>query len=121
MAKICKCGNITVEKQIKLERNINERRIIFKNVPVSVCPNCNEQYLSAKTLKQMDRLLSKNLDANEINFESDPKEVYLLMVMKKMQEQNVILPGRSSDMPTTVSDVVFVLDRLELLKQEQMV
>lgn len=119
MVKICRCGSSTVEKKIKIERTISDRRITFKNVPVSVCPNCNEQYLSAKALKEMDRLLEKNREASEISFEIDPKEQNMVIIIKKMLEQNVIPVGHSLDMPATISDVVFALDRLTSLRFEQ--
>lgn len=119
MVKICKCGSVASTKRIKIERNVADRNVIFHNVPVSVCPSCNEQYLSAKALKQMDRLLTKYKNNTEINFDLDPKEKRLIDILKIMEEQNLVLPKKASDKPISLSDISFIINRLNDLKGSQ--
>lgn len=120
MTKICRCGSAAIDKKISIDRNIAGRHIIFKNVPVSVCPNCNEQYLAAKTLKQMDRLLSKKKVASEIDFETDPKEQHLIHAFEIMQKRTIFSPRATSDMPISLSELYLVAGRLEELKREDL-
>lgn len=119
MAKLCRCGGVASDKKIKMERTVGGRRIVFTNVPVSVCPNCNEQYISAKVLKKMDRLLGKHEKAIEINFESDPKDEYFVGVLKIAHEHKFIHNKEMVDMPTSITDVIFAIDKLKKLREEQ--
>lgn len=118
MTKICRCGGATEDKNINIERNLAGHHIVFKNVPVSVCPNCNEQYLAAKILKQMDRLYAKNQKALEINFVSDPKEQCLINAYEIMRNKSIFSPGKTADMTLSFSDLFLVANRLDELRCE---
>lgn len=51
------CGGILVEKTITHEERHNSQLYIFENVKALVCSQCGEEYLSAETLKEMDRIV----------------------------------------------------------------
>lgn len=111
-------GNLS--KNIKIERNIGGRRITFHNVPVTICQNCNEQYLSSKVLKQMDRLLTKNSESDQINYSIDPVEQKLYQILKNLEERDIIPPRNKVDMPISVSDIYYAMDRISKLREEQL-
>lgn len=46
-----------VEKTITHEERHNSRLYIFENVKALVCGQCGEEYLSAETLEEMDRVV----------------------------------------------------------------
>lgn len=119
MPKKCHCGVATTEKRINVERNILGKRIAFNNVPVSVCPNCSEQYISAKVVKQMDQLLAKNPEAREIDFKSDPSEQWIRDVLILAQQSNLISGTHGMDMPASRFDIYMALDRLVELRNDQ--
>jgi len=119
MAKTCRCGGTASIKTVKIKRNIGGRHIVFNNVPVSVCQNCNEQYLSAKVLKQMDRLLMKNPESDEIDYGLDVIEQRFYEVIKKLEKHDIVPPRDKVDMPIGISDVYFAMDRMSKLREEQ--
>jgi len=51
------CGGTLVEKTITHEERHNNRLYIFENVKALVCGQCGEEYLSAETLEEMDRVV----------------------------------------------------------------
>lgn len=51
------CGGALVEKTITHEERHNGRLYIFENVKALVCGQCGEEYLSAETLEEMDRVV----------------------------------------------------------------
>lgn len=118
MTKICRCGSVALDRKINIERNIAGRHIVFKNVPVLVCPNCNEQYLAAKILKQMDRLISKENAAYEVDFETDPKEQCLIRAFENLRKRTVFSPWATSDMPISLSELYIITGKLEELRRE---
>ena len=46
----------TIEETIQTE----ETTYVFTNVPAKVCPNCNENYLSTSTMRQLSCLIKVN-------------------------------------------------------------
>lgn len=119
MAKICRCGGATVNKRVTIDRNVHGRRVTIKGVPASVCPGCNERYFSAKTIKHMDRLIAINKESKEINFDLDTKDQCLASIFISMQKSNLISRNVTVDMPATLPDVIYVMDRIAELRHEQ--
>lgn len=118
MTKICRCGGATIDRKITIERNIAGHHVVFKNVPVSVCSNCNEQFLAARILKKMDRLHEKNKEDLEIDFESDPKEQSLKNAYEIMLKKSIFSYTQTSDKPLSLSDLFLVTNRLDELRRE---
>jgi YgiT-type zinc finger domain-containing protein len=51
------CAGILIEKIITHEERHNNRFYIFENVKALVCSQCGEEYISAKTLEEMDQIV----------------------------------------------------------------
>jgi len=111
MARICRCGGTVVDKKIKVERNINGRRVVFKNVPASVCSNCSEIYFQSKTVKQMDRLAAKK-EKDEIDFELDPRELRMLAIFETMKKNAYFSRRTIADKPINLSDIYILTEKL---------
>lgn len=56
--KLCPlCGGSLSKKTITHEERHNGQLYIFENVEALVCNQCGEEYLSAKILEEMDRVV----------------------------------------------------------------
>ena len=54
------CGGEVKEENIELDYRYKEKLYIFQNVPVGVCQQCNEKYLTAKIAKKIEhKILTK--------------------------------------------------------------
>jgi len=51
------CGGALVKETITYEERRNGELYIFENVKALVCGQCGEEYLSAETLEEMDRVV----------------------------------------------------------------
>jgi YgiT-type zinc finger domain-containing protein len=49
---ICRNGN-TVDGRVTIVLDKEQTILVFKEVPAQVCDNCGEEYLSAKTNKEL--------------------------------------------------------------------
>ena len=53
------CGGDTKLKQVKRQHWLNGKLYIVENMDAEVCTECGERYFHAKTLDDVDALLSK--------------------------------------------------------------
>jgi len=59
------CDGITVKKIVKKHHWLNGKLYIVENVEAEVCPECGEKYFHAKTLDNIDKMLSKEHEVKE--------------------------------------------------------
>lgn len=52
---ICRNGN-TVDGRVTIVLDKEQTILVFKDVPAQICDNCGEEYLSAKTNKEVLKL-----------------------------------------------------------------
>lgn len=58
-SKCAVCGGKLITKRVSYDQHWGEQLVLFEDVPASVCLDCGEIWLSAKTIKTMDNILSK--------------------------------------------------------------
>ncbi len=54
------CGGEVKEEKVELDYRHKEKLFIFQNVPVGVCQQCGEKYLTAETAKKIERRILSN-------------------------------------------------------------
>lgn len=59
------CGGQTVKKKVKRRHWLNGKLYIIENVEAEICSQCGERYFHAKTLDDIDRLLTTEHDVKE--------------------------------------------------------
>jgi YgiT-type zinc finger domain-containing protein len=52
-----KCGGTVHEKLQRLDYRYHGQLFIIEEVPVGVCDQCGEQYLTAKTARMLEKLV----------------------------------------------------------------
>lgn len=59
--KCASCGGILVSKKIEYEKCVGSKRMIFENVPASVCASCDEVWLAGSVAEKIEKVFHKNL------------------------------------------------------------
>lgn len=59
------CGGQTVKKKVKRRHWLNGKLYIIENVEAEICSQCGERYFHAKTLDDIDRLLTAEHEVKE--------------------------------------------------------
>lgn len=59
------CGAQTVTKKVKRHHWLQEKLYIIENVEAQICSQCGERYFHAKTLDEIDRLLTSTHEVKE--------------------------------------------------------
>jgi YgiT-type zinc finger domain-containing protein len=55
------CGGVVKEEKAELDYRYKGKLYVFQKVPVGVCQQCNEKYLTAEVVKKIERrILSKD-------------------------------------------------------------
>lgn len=55
------CGGEVKGKNVELDYRYKGKLYIFKDVPVGVCRQCGERYLTAKVAKDIERRIQKKV------------------------------------------------------------
>lgn len=59
------CGGQTVQKKVKRYHWLHGKLYIIENVEAEICSQCGERYFHAKTLDDIDRLLTTEHEVKE--------------------------------------------------------
>lgn len=59
------CGGQTAKKKVKRHHWLNGKLYIIENVEAEICSQCGERYFHAKTLDDIDRLLTAEHEVKE--------------------------------------------------------
>jgi len=59
------CGGQTVKKKVKRHHWLHGKLYIIENVEAKICAQCGERYFHAKTLDEIDRLLTAEHEVKE--------------------------------------------------------
>ncbi len=63
---ICEfCGGQTAKKKVKRHHWLHGKLYIIENVEAEICSQCGERYFHAKTLDEIDRLLTSTHEVKE--------------------------------------------------------
>jgi YgiT-type zinc finger domain-containing protein len=53
------CGGEVKNKKVELDYRYKGKLYIFRDVPVGVCQQCNEKYLTAKVAKEIENRIKR--------------------------------------------------------------
>lgn len=59
------CGGQTLKKKVKRHHWLHGKLYIIENVEAEICSQCGERYFHAKTLSDIDRLLTAEHEVKE--------------------------------------------------------
>lgn len=59
------CGGQTIKKKVKRHHRLHGKLYIIENVEAEICSQCGERYFHAKTLDDIDRLLTAEHEVKE--------------------------------------------------------
>lgn len=55
------CGGLLVPQKIEYEKKIGEKRMLFEDVPASVCASCDEIWIEGKIAEKMEGIFHKGI------------------------------------------------------------
>ncbi len=59
---VCKNGTTTKGK-VTVSVDKNDMVVVIRDVPAQVCTNCGEEYIDARTMKDLEKLVQSAKDA----------------------------------------------------------
>jgi len=60
------CGGEVIHRSVELDYRYKGKLYVFQDVPVGVCRQCGEKYLTARVAKKIERTIFTKNDWNEI-------------------------------------------------------
>lgn len=103
--RLCRCGRPMVQEKRVVTREIGNRTIVIKDVPILCCVHCKEVLYSAETVKKMDELIRRFPDKtllvypNLLDVNSE-----LRAYLSKLDLHNILSAG--SDEPVKRYEVI---------------
>jgi len=71
--RLCRCGRPMIKEKRTITRNISDRKVTIKDVPILYCNYCQEVLYNARTVKKMDELIRKFPNENLLVYPSPLK------------------------------------------------
>ena len=53
------CSGILISRKIDYDKKIGSKRVLFQDVPASVCSSCDEVWIEGKVAEKMEKLFAK--------------------------------------------------------------